>query len=89
MNFSTYEVAKLALERAPKTKWCYLWIQPVDNTFTIKAFSLIPPFSKDNWISVGKITGSELPIKISSLEDKINWVLEMHYSFYFEEPTTS
>ena len=91
MNFSIKDVANLALKRTPADKWCFLWVQPVNNTLNLQAFSLIPPFLQKSWICIGKIKGIEIIKKeiIDSLAERILWTIEMHRSFYYVDPTSS
>lgn len=91
MNFSIKDVASLALNRAPTNKWCFLWVQPVNNTHNLQAFSLIPPFSQKSWVCIGKIKGIKVPKKekIDLLAERILWTIEMHRSFNYVEPTSS
>ena len=83
MNFSIKDVASLALKRAPASKWCFLWVQPVKNTYNLHAFSLIPPFSQKSWMCIGKIKGAKTPKNndIDILSDRILWTIEINRSF--------
>jgi len=91
VKLSAKDVASLALKRAPTRKWCYLWVQPVNNTRNFQAFSLIPPFSQKEWVCVGKIQGIKAAknTNIEYLADRIIWTLEMHKSFNYAEPNPS
>jgi len=85
MGLSFIETAKLALQKTPVHKHCYLWVKPL-TCETVENFSLIPPLrNKDNhWACVGKLWG---PAKVTEeliveLADRICFVVENHVSFY-------
>ena len=88
--FSIKDVAGLALKQAPTNKWCFLWVQPVNNTRNLQAFSLIPPFLQKSWICIGKIKGVKTftKEKIDLLAERILWNIEIQRSFNYTEPTS-
>lgn len=78
-----YAVATAVSKQLPSQKWTYLWIRPSKTEELIEDFLLVPPFTSDGWVCVGKLNGKEeySTKDLVVLTFHIKWVMQMYQSF--------